>query len=90
MKISVSDATRMFYGLDFTGLPPIDMSNVVDATEMFRNARVGDVNLRNCAPTGMIGMFRDAKVNKVEGLDTKNAISIDDMFNGARVNKRED
>ena len=66
------------------------MSMVTDATQMFCEAKVNEVKLRNCHPTGMIGMFKDARVNKVEGLGTERAISINDIFNGARVNKRAD
>jgi hypothetical protein len=35
-------------------------------------------------------MFNNAKVNKVEGLDTSKATTITDIFNGARINKRDD
>jgi hypothetical protein len=57
---------------------------------MFCEAKVNEVKFRNCHPTWMTGMFKDARVNKVEGLGTERAISINDIFNSARVNKRED
>lgn len=71
-------------------MPTIDMEAVNDATGMFKNAKANELRFRNCHPAIMTSMFSNAKVNKVEGLDTSKATTISDIFNSARINKRDD
>lgn len=90
LKIMSTQTVQWFDGQDLGNMPIIDMEAVNDATGMFKNAKANELKFRNCHPAIMTSMFRDAKVNKVEGLDTSKATTITDIFNGARINKRDD
>ncbi len=81
---------QWFDGQDLGNMPIIDMEAVNDATGMFKNAKANELRFRNCHPAIMTSMFSNAKVNKVEGLDTSKATTITDIFNSARINKRDD
>jgi hypothetical protein len=87
-----STSTRNWFNNDnnIGTLPIIDMASVLDASFMFYNARTSNLKFRNCHPKDMAGMFKNAKINKIEGLDTSNAYCINELFYGARVNKRDD
>ena len=90
LKIMSTQTVQWFEDQDLGNMPIIDMEAVNDATGMFKNAKANELKFRNCHPAIMTSMFRDAKVNKVEGLDTSKATTITDIFNGARINKRDD
>lgn len=85
-----TETVHWFDGQDLGNMPTIDMEAVNDATGMFKNAKANELRFRNCHPAIMTSMFSNAKVNKVEGLDTSKATTISDIFNGARINKRDD
>ena len=90
LKIISTETVHWFDGQDLGNMPTIDMEAVNDATGMFKNAKANELRFRNCHPAIMTSMFSNAKVNKVEGLDTSKATTISDIFNGARINKRDD
>ena len=90
LKIMSTETVHWFDGQDLGNMPTIDMEAVNDATGMFKNAKANELRFRNCHPAIMTSMFSNAKVNKVEGLDTSKATTISDIFNGARINKRDD
>ena len=90
LKIMSTETVHWFDGQDLGNMPTIDMEAVNDATGMFKNAKANELRFRNCHPAIMTSMFSNAKVNKVEGLDTSKATTITDIFNGARINKRDD
>ena len=90
IKLDVENTRAWFADIDLGNMPIIDMSTVNIADRMFANAKINELKLRNCHPMTMVGMFSNTKVNKIEGLDTSRAITIEDLFNGARINKRSD
>lgn len=90
MIVSSRDAANFFADLKIPKLPPVDMREVATATNMFYRCDIPEVKLLNCKATSMDGMFREAKINKVEGLDTSNAKSITNLFRGQESSKRVD
>lgn len=88
--ISRKDAAGLFADLKIPKLPPVDMREVEAATLMFYGCDIPEVKLLNCKATLMDGMFAEAKINKVEGLDTSNAKSITNLFRNQESSKRVD
>ena len=68
----------------------IDMSQIDDASRLFSKFRIPSLKLVNCNAQKMVAMFENARISKIEGLDTSHASDISYMFNGISNCRRED
>lgn len=68
----------------------IDMSHVDDATKLFNKFKIPSLKLVNCNAQKMLAMFENARISKIEGLDTSHARDISYMFNGISNCRRDD
>ena len=66
------------------------MSQIDDASMLFNKFRIPSLKLVNCNAQKMVAMFENARISKIEGLDTSHASDISYMFNGISNCRRED
>lgn len=91
IKITQQVPNEVFVGLDLQ-IPNlvVDMSQVDDASSMFKKFKTPSLKLVNCNAQRMVAMFQGARISKIEGLDTSHARDISYMFNEISNCRRDD